>query len=235
MIPLSLIYLYDIQTYTEITFNQQLATSQLPAGSHIRGKSSGATAFAVNAGASGLTVMFRQTSGTFAPGEQIEINGVDDLPVSNFQAGPRTIVSTRVFNSRDIMSVTQTGVSGFPNFTATTVLETTDLPDNVTGGVISGGNLFTPAGGSAPNLKVDDVLVYQAGSGDLRWNRITAVNSGGANFSLTATGSAVTGVYNPAVANGTYASVKLGISRIANEEKVDCMLNYLIITLLQLV
>ena len=107
------LYLYDIQTYTEITFNQQLATSQLPAGSHIRGKSSGATAFAVNAGASGLTVMFRQTSGTFAPGEQIEINGVDDLPVSNFQAGPRTIVSTRVFNSRDIMSVTQTGVSGF--------------------------------------------------------------------------------------------------------------------------
>ena len=213
------LYLYDIQTYTEITFNQQLATSQLPAGSHIRGKSSGATAFAVNAGASGVTVMFRQTSGTFAPGEQIEINGVDDLPVSNFQAGPRTIVSTRVFNSRDIMSVTQTGVAGYPNFTATTVLETTDLPDNVTGGVISGGNLFTPAGGSAPNLKVDDVLVYQAGSGDLRWNRITAVNSGGANFSLTATGSAVTGVYNPAVANGTYASVKLGISRIANEEK----------------
>ena len=79
--------------------------------------------------------------------------------------------------------------------------------------------MFTPAGGSAPNLKVDDVLVYQAGSGDLRWNRITAVNSGGANFSLTATGSAVAGVYNPAVANGTYASVKLGISRIANEEK----------------
>lgn len=213
------LYLYDIQTYTQITFNQQLTTAQLPAGSHIRGKSSGATAFAVSNGGSATTLMFRQTSGTFAPGEQIEINGVDDLPVSNFQAGPRTVVSTRVFNSRDIISVTQTGVSGFPNFTATSVLETTDLPGNTTGGVISGGNLFTPAGGTNTELKVDDVLVYQSGSGDLRWNRITSINSGGTSFSITNTGSAISGVYNPAVANGTYASVKLGISRIVNEEK----------------
>ena len=210
------LYLYDIQTFTEITFNSQFTNAQLPVGSYIKGKSSGATGYSVtNAGGGATTINFRQTSGTFAPGEQIEINGVDDVPIVNFQSGHRTISSIKVFDSKDIMSVVQSSGSGYPGFTATSVLSYTDIP----GGVISGSNTFTPDGGAYNELKVNDIISYFSGGGDRRWNRVTAVNGGGTSFTIAATSPGVAGVYQTGVANGTYSSIQIAQSEIKNEDK----------------
>ena len=210
------LYLYDIQTFTQITFNAQFTSAQLPVGSYIKGKSSGATGYSVtNAGGGTTTIMFRQTSGTFAPGEQIEINGVDDVPSVNFQAGHRTISSIRVFDSKDIKSVVQASGGGFPGFTATSILSYSDI----SGGVISGSNTFTPDGGSNTDLQVGDIISYFSGGGDRRWNRITAILSGGASFTIAATSPGVAGVYAGGVANGTYSSVQKAESEIKNEDK----------------
>ena len=44
------LYVYDIQLYTELTFNVAVSNAELPLGSFIEGLSSGATGFAVSAG-----------------------------------------------------------------------------------------------------------------------------------------------------------------------------------------
>jgi len=211
------LYLYDIQTYTELTINQQLSSMQAPVGSYIKGKSSGATGFLVtNVGGGATTIRIRQTSGSFAPGEQIQVNGVDDVPVVNFQAGHRTITEIRVFDSKDIKSAVQASGGGFPGFTATAVLSYTDIP----GGTISGSNTFTPDGGAYTELQVGDIISYYAsGGGDRRWNRVTAVISGGTSFTIAALSSAVAGVFDVSVENGTYTSIKKAVSEIRNEDK----------------
>ena len=210
------LYLYDVQTYTQLTINQQLSSMQAPVGSYIKGKSSGATGFLVtNVGGGATTINIRQTSGSFAPGEQIQVNGVDDVPVVNFQAGHRTITSIRVFDSKDIMSVVQASGSGFPGFTATSLLSYTEIP----GGTISGGNTFTPDGGLFTGLEVNDIISYFSGGGDRRWNRVSAVIGGGTSFTIVATAPGVAGVYATGVANGTYSSVQKAESEIRNEDK----------------
>ena len=56
------LYLYDVQTYTNITVNTALSNTELPSNSRIRGRSSGATGFAVAAGGGGTSVNITQTS-----------------------------------------------------------------------------------------------------------------------------------------------------------------------------
>ena len=64
---------------TDLTLNQPISASQLPSGSFVKGKRSGASGFAVYAGDGGAAgiVTVNQTSGSFSIGEQIQINGVD--------------------------------------------------------------------------------------------------------------------------------------------------------------
>ncbi len=110
------LYLFDIQTYTELTLNSSLSSLELPATSYIVGKSSGASGYAVSSGASPI-VKLRETSGTFTEGEQIVINGVEDVP--------RTIRNIRNFGIQDIKSIYQ---SGSPAFIADTLLSQDILP-----------------------------------------------------------------------------------------------------------
>ena len=44
------LFLYDIQTYTTLTFNRSVTTAEIPQTSFIKGKSSGASGFVVSAG-----------------------------------------------------------------------------------------------------------------------------------------------------------------------------------------
>ena len=71
------LYLYDIQTYTTVGLNTSVTSVELPATSFVKGKSSGASGFAVSAGGASSTINLRQTSGTFSVGEQLIINGID--------------------------------------------------------------------------------------------------------------------------------------------------------------
>ena len=83
------LYLWDIQTYTVLTLNAAFDTVAFPFGSYIKGLSSGATAYRDNSNAMNSSVasgsnryVVSQTSGSFAIGEQISINGSTDKSVS---------------------------------------------------------------------------------------------------------------------------------------------------------
>ena len=69
--------LYDIQTYTKLTLNQSVDATDLPSTAYIKGKSSGASGYAVDAGGGSAFINLRVTSGKFAIGEQITIYGID--------------------------------------------------------------------------------------------------------------------------------------------------------------
>jgi hypothetical protein len=200
------LYLYDVQTYTSLTLNTLVAPLGLVTSSYIKGKSSGASGYAVSSG-SGSTVSVRQTSGTFSVGEQLIINGID---------ASATVASVITYGTRDIKSVSQSGVSGFPTFTTDSLLDSVDLPNGIIGGTVSGGNTLVSPGKVFTGIKVGDIIRYQTASGDETFNRVTANNT----TSLTiGAGSTVSGVSNGSVSNGTYSSIKLGIPALRNQEK----------------
>jgi hypothetical protein len=200
------LYLYDVQTYTSLTLNTLVAPLGLVTSSYIKGKSSGASGYAVSSG-SGSTVSVRQTSGTFSVGEQLIINGID---------ASATVASVITYGTRDIKSVSQSGVSGFPTFTADSLLDSVDLPNGIVGGTVSGGNTLVSPGKVFTGIKVGDIIRYQTASGDETFNRVTANNT----TSLTiGAGPTVSGVSNGSVSNGTYSSIKLGIPALRNQEK----------------
>ena len=203
------LYLYDIQTYTTLVLNSSVSNSELPATSFVKGKSSGASGYAVAAGGASTTISLRQTSGTFSVGEQLIINGIDF---------PRTIKTVTSYSTEDIKSVRQdTSVSGLTvNFDADCLLERFSLPNGVVQATISGANTVTSPGKVFTRVKVGSIIRYQTTTGDETFNRVTNVSSDGLTLGITTAGSGVSGVYSGTVTNGTY-NILLGAPVIRNE------------------
>ena len=67
--------LYDIQTTTDLTLNQQISLS-VP--THVKGASSGATGFLRHEVSVGTAVTVYETTGSFIPNERLIFNGIDD-------------------------------------------------------------------------------------------------------------------------------------------------------------
>ena len=203
------LYLYDIQTYTTIVLNSTISSTELPATSFVKGKSSGASGYAVAAGGASDTINLRQTSGTFSVGEQLIINGLDF---------PRTIKTITAYSTEDIKSVKQTtAVSGLPiDFTADCLLEKFRFPNGVTQVTISGGNTVVSPGKFFTGVKVGSIIRYQTTTGDESFNRVTAVSADGISLTIAAT-PGVSGVYSGTVTNGTYNNIFIGAPVIRNE------------------
>ncbi len=203
------LYLYNIQTYTTLVLNSTISNEELPATSFVKGKSSGASGYAVAAGGASDTINLRQTSGTFSVGEQLIINGLDF---------PRTIKSVTAYSTEDIKSVKQTtAVSGLPiDFTADCFLEKFRLPNGVTEVTISGENTVVSPGKFFTGVKVGSIIRYQTTTGDESFNRVTAVSPEGTSLTI-ATTPGVSGIYSGSVTNGTYNNVFIGAPIIENE------------------
>jgi hypothetical protein len=201
------LYLYDIQTHTKLTLNTPVAPLGLITSTYIKGKSSGASGYAVDSG-TGSTISLRETSGTFSAGEQLIINGID---VS------ATIESIVVYGTKDIKSTKQTtAVSGFgADFVADSVLDSFNLPNGISNISISG-NTLTSSGKTFGGIKEGDIIRYQTGTGDETFNRVTANNTTSLTLTTTTT---VSGVRNGSVGVGTFNSVKLGYPTLKNQEK----------------
>ena len=216
------LYLYDIQTYTELTLNQALSSTELPTTSYVKGKSSGATGYAVSAGGGSTVISLRQTSGTFIAGEQITINGLDNVP--------RTIRTIKVYGAQDIRSIFQsTSVSAFPvAFTADAFLDrsiapgftsqdrwTIDASGNVTLPVSSAGAYFT-------GIKTDTIIRYQkVGFITETYNRVTSVAPTGTSMTVAAVPN-VNGVCEGSLpASSTQITPTIGLSLIRNQENAS--------------
>jgi hypothetical protein len=201
------LYLYDIQTYTSLVLNSTLSTTELPTTSFVKGKSSGASGYAVSAGGGSNTINLSQTSGTFSVGEQLIINGIDF---------PRTITTVKSFGTQEIKSVRQSGISGYPTFTANCQLEKFPLPNGVVQATISGTTVVSP-GKVFTGIKTDTIIRYQTTSGDETYNRVSAVASDGLSLTIAAITPNISGVYTGGITTGTYP-ITIGTPIIRNQD-----------------
>jgi hypothetical protein len=206
------LYLYDVQTYTELQLNQSVTSVEIPATSFIKGKSSGASGYAVSSGSGSDTIILSQTSGSFSTGEAILINGSEIYP--------RVISSIKVYKTEDIKSVHQP--IGFTTaFLADTQLDRISRSGLITISANSGG--ISTATISAPatfsGIRSDTIIRYQrTGLSTEVYNRVISVSS--SLNSLTLAGvSTVNGICDGSLPasqfNGSYS---LGISDIKNTE-----------------
>ena len=203
------LYLYDIQTYTALVLNSLVSSSELPATSFVKGKSSGASGYAISAGGGSTTITLSQTSGTFLVGEQLIVNGIDF---------PRTIRTVTAYSTEDIKSVYQTGVSGYPTFTADCLLERFKLPNGLNQLTITSGGTVTSAGSVFTGVKVGSIIRYQrSGFSTETYNRVSSVSADG--LSITAVGiNTVAGLFDGDLPSSTIQpTVLLGSAIIRNE------------------
>lgn len=210
------LYLYDIQTYTEITLNESVSSTQIPQTSFIKGKSSGGSGYAVYSGNNSPVITLSQTSGSFSVGEQILINGLDIIP--------RTISSIKVYGIEDIKSLYQpVSISGFSTtFTSDTQLDKVLRSGLITisgeSGGISTATISSPE--SFSGIKSDTIIRYQkSGSSTEIYNRVVSISPSGTSMVLSSV-SNVTGVCDGSLPVSSYTgSYNLGVPKIKNPEK----------------
>jgi hypothetical protein len=217
------LYLYDVQTYTQLQVNLGLNATDLPISSYVRGLSSGASGYAVIAGTSNFIfgtvtqnlITLRQVSGNFQVGEQILINGLPSIPT-------RTVVAVKSYSTKDIKSVFQsTSVSGFSlNFAADVSLEKVPFPNlNSTDQVYidSSGNLTCP-GKFFSGITTNTIIRYQKSGQTLEtYNRVTGINTAGTSIQLASITS-ITGVCDGTLPGSTIQTpVSVGVPIIRNQ------------------
>ncbi len=203
------LYLYDIQTYTEVKVTNFETSDKAPDGSRIRGLSSGAVGYV--SARSGRDLSLAQTSGNFLKGEDVIINEVDETITS--------ITKVTVYDISDIKSVYQdfsslSGNTNAPDFVADTVLYeqplanvgATDLLDIVADG--SGhygqvsGRYFAGINGG---LKKGSILKYQStGNADPTYNTVVRVRPGGKKIELVDAPFTVSNVCDKAIVTGQH-------------------------------
>ena len=205
------LYLYDIQTYTKIDINSAISTSDLPATSYVKGKSSGASGYAVSDGNDQTTIFLRQTSGTFSVGEQLVINGNDFS---------RSITSVISYGIEDIKSVQQSSSSGYPQFDADSVLSTFLPPNSIDQVTITTGGNVTSPGKVFTGIKTDTIIRYQkSGATTETFNRVDNVSADGLSLTVSAISPSVTGVFEGTLpGSDTQTSIKIGAPVIRNRE-----------------
>jgi hypothetical protein len=201
------LYLFDVQTYTELTLNTSLTTIQLPATSFVKGKSSGASGYVVTAGALDTRLKLTETSGTFTEGEQLIINGVETIP--------RTVKRVRNFGIGDIRSIYQ---SGSPAFICDTFLNQSTLQGfssqdtfriNSSGQVTCPGKFFT-------GISTDTIVSYVGQGSNLEtvpyFNRVSSVSSDGTSMQLSSVTS-VSGICDGTIGIANTSSIRISLRR----------------------
>ena len=175
--------LFDLQTYTTITLNQSVSNAEVREGSFIKGKSSGASGFAVGAGGGSTVVNLLQTSGTFHKGEKIEIDGSTDVS--------RTIGIASAYNTQNIKSVSGT------NFSANSVLRKFNIPNGIKEVSIDANNVVHAGGDAFTGLRVGSVVRYQrAGINTETYNKVVSIADDGLSMQLGAIATDIPGVYD---------------------------------------
>jgi hypothetical protein len=213
------LYLFDVQTYTKITLNELVFSGFCPATSYIRGLSSGASGYLVQApGPSGTTgIYLSQTSGNFIVGEQVLINESSEYR--------RSIVAVETNSIKDIKSVYQsyTTASGITtDFSADTILDRKiptgfSITDTIT---VNSIGIATCAGKTFSGISTNTIIRYQRpGFTTETYNRVTAVSTDLQYLYLTGV-STVFGVCDGGVpGSGTVdATFTIGLPKVQNED-----------------
>jgi hypothetical protein len=188
--------LFDIQTYTELTLNEVYQYSK---GTYFKGNSSGASGYAAEAWTSGDKVKLHQTSGTFAEGETISIDGTNEFP--------RTIKDMIVYDINSVKSVYQDAstLGLTADFVADTLQRGRVAPrftrrDTVQ--ITSGGTVTSP-GNKFTGIATNSIIRYQNPEYDnVVFNRVSAVAADGDSMTIVAVPT-VAGVVTGTLPSGT--------------------------------
>jgi hypothetical protein len=206
--------LFDIQTYTELTLNTALNSTQCPATSYIKGVSSGAYGYVIT-DASSSTILLTQVSGTFLSGEQISINESTNVV--------RSVAKVKQYTFEDVKRVYQsTVVSGLStNFIADTFLYKY-LPKNFSATdqlLISPAGIATCPGKNFIGIRSDAIIRYQGSQNLEIFNRVESVSSDGLTMKLV-TIPGVPGVCSSIIpSSGIIQNFTVGSPKILNPEK----------------
>jgi exosome complex RNA-binding protein Csl4 len=190
------LYLFDIQTYTEIVGTA--STNTIINGSYIQGKNSGAAGFVKSF--SGANLSLYQVSGQFAFNEKLIIDGIE----STISIGTVTDYSVN-----DIKSVTtETGFAADSILSKAAVL---NGPFNIEVSSPTLATITKSSGSSfADPFKVGDIVRYErSGITSSVYARVTSINNTKTSISLTN----VSTVFN--VCTGDLGSGTLSIQNIA--------------------
>ena len=184
------IFLFDIQTDTQLTINQA-HTISLPAV--IEGRNSGAKGFLRSAVSSSTTINLNQVSGSFLKDEQIIINGELD---------GRVVTDVTDFDLSDVKSVRSTAAGR--TFAADVLLETkkdfTGRSFTVAGASGSASVVTSGTPGWVSSFKVGDVIAYKrASQTDVTFNVVSAVSPVSNNITVVAAPNTVSGVCHKAL------------------------------------
>jgi hypothetical protein len=185
--------LYDIQTYTLLTLNSAVTASDLKESFLIKGKSTGASGFAIADGASD-EIFLRQTSGTFAKGEILLINGIESS---------RSVKEVRAYNTQNIKSVKQAIDGNLPEFKADSILDLFSFPGSISQLTITavdtgtGISTVTSPGRTFVGINTDTVIRYQqAGLSTETYNRVTSVAADALSFEISGISDGSSGISN---------------------------------------
>jgi hypothetical protein len=208
------LYLFDVQTYTILTLNQSVTSAQVPTSSFIKGKNTGASGYVVSAGSDNQLTL-RQTSGSFAVGEPVLINGSDLYS--------RTVTAVNAYTIDDIKSVYQPQPSGFTtSFVSDTLLDRNLKTGTLT--ITAGSGGISTATVSLPEtligIKTDNIIRYQrAGLSTESYNRVVSINSNLTSMTLEAV-SNVSNICDGTLPTSQYTGpYSVGIAKLKNEEK----------------
>jgi hypothetical protein len=197
------LYLYDIQTYTEIILNESVSSTQVPQTAYIKGKSSSASGYSVSSGNNTSTLYLRETSGTFVEGEKILINGDETIS--------RTIKNVKVFSISDIRSIFRAASDGVGNFSADTVLEPSLIPgfSSLDEFFLAPSGTLTSPGRFFSGISTDSIVSYIGNGSDVHYNRISSVSNDGTSLTLSSVNTVV-GVATGTI--GVSTTTKLRVS-----------------------
>jgi hypothetical protein len=178
------LYLYDIQTFTDITVSSSI-TQTTPA--YIEGARSGAKGFLKNNVSSSTSLTLTSTNGQFIVDEPIKINGILDT---------RVVTSVREYKFDDIKSIYQT--VGINTFNADGVLSDRFLvaPVGTNFTIGTAGVCTAPGNRFSVGINTGDIVTYnKQGQSVPTFNRVSALSADGSTITLAAV-QTVSGVCN---------------------------------------
>ena len=160
------ISLYDIQTFTDISVNQNLNTVQVP--TFIKGKSSGAVGFLrYDVSNSGILTAYN-VRGNFIKGEELIFDGIDS---------ERIVTSSTNYGLSDVKSLYASDSSG--NIFSGDVKQSVILDLNACSISASSGNISTitqPGRDFSSDFKVNDLITFnQSSESDPNIARVSSV------------------------------------------------------------
>jgi len=174
------ISLYDVQTTTEITLNQQ-ATLATP--TYIKGVNSGATGFLFNPVTDNATIELYETSGDFIKNEPIIVNGILSGKIA-VAVTAHTISDVKsIFSTRDVGATPYAGPVGLSSIFNADVIQSTGSNIGIATISAASGGFSTV---TSPNqrfpgtlVKVDNLVQFSndAKSQDPTYGKVTAVGT----------------------------------------------------------